>query len=350
MHRQKTRTAGVVSVVIHLVKTIEAHVGGQPLRLLVDGATRPVGSTPARRMEWLRRRADHIRRGVVLPPRGHADMVAAQLMDPIASGAHAAVAFMDSSGYRAMSAHGLIAAATIAVERELLYRRGEPVTPIAFETVAGVVQARVRVKQGHERLRVDAVTITNLPAFVHLPGYVVKMGSRELRVDVAFGGLFYAIADTEAVGVPLTVERLPELRRLAVDLTRAVNGSLEVLHPVAPVSGVAGIVFTGPPQDPESHLRAVTITGGGAVNWSPGGTGMAAVMSVLDAMELLPEGASFVQEGLSGAVFHGESLARTTVGDVPAIVTTITGSAWITGEQVLHLDDDDPFREGIGPA
>jgi proline racemase len=169
-----------------------------------------------------------------------------------------------------------------------------------------------------------------------------------MRVDLAFGGLFYAIVDTEAVGIPLDVERLPDLRRLGVDISAAVNASAPVGHPVIPaVSGVSGVVFTGAPHDPESHLRTVTVNAGGAVNRSPGGTGMSAVMSVLDAMGLLPESGPFVQEGLIGTLFRGRAIGRTMVGERPAISTEIEAAAWITGDHTFWLDDDDPLREGL---
>jgi len=75
---------------------------------------------------------------------------------------------------------------------------------------------------------------------------------------------------------------------------------------------------------------------------------MSAIMSVLDAMQLLPEGATFVQEGLLGTLFHGRIVGRTIVGELPALVTEIEGSAWITGEHTLCLDDDDPLKDGVG--
>ena len=273
----------------HLIRTIDAHAGGQPLRLVVDGTVRPSGATLAQRAKWLRRHADRVRRTVVLPPRGHHDMVAAQLLDPLLPGSHAGIVFMDAGGYRASSGHGIMAATTIAIERELLYDRAadQSSMELAFETAVGIVRARARIKQAGDRTRVDSVTITGVPAFVYMPGHTVSLGSRELRVDIAFGGVFYAIVDTESVGIPLIDARVPELRRMGMELTRAANTSIRVAHPALPLTGVAGVVFTGPPQDPESHLRAVTVTGHGVVNWSPGATAMPAVMSVLDAMGLL---------------------------------------------------------------
>jgi proline racemase len=335
------------------VKAIDAHVGGQPLRLIVEGVPRPNGVTLVQRIEWMRRHADHVRKAMVLPPRGHADMVAAQLLEPRAPGVDAAILFMDGDGYRAMSGHGIIAATTIAVERELAFNASTAhadTQTFGFETAAGVVHARARLAHGRQQIRVDTVTITNVPAFVYMPGHVVTLGARDLRVDVAFGGNFYAIVDTESVGIPLTISRVGDLRRLAVDLTDAVNESLTITHPVLGTAGIAGVVFTGPPHDPESHLRAVSVSGSGAVNWSPGGTAMSAIMSVLDAMQLLPDEATFVQEGLLGTMFHGRIVGRSIVGDWPALVTEIEGSAWITGEHTFVLDEDDPFREGVTPA
>jgi proline racemase len=106
-------------------------------------------------------------------------------------------------------------------------------------------------------------------------------------------------------------------------------------------------VFTGPPLDPEAHLRNVTVTAGGVVHRSPSGTGTAAVMAVLDAMGLLTEGQTFVHESITGALFRGRAAQRTVVGDYPALRAAITGSAWITGEHTFFVDDDDPFRDGF---
>jgi len=337
--------------VIHLIKTIDAHVGGQPLRLIVDGAPRPAGVTIAQRLDWMRRRADHVRCAAVLPPRGHADLCAAQLLEPRAPGVDAAIVFMDGAGYRGMSAHGIIAATTIALQRELIHNAsaaGGDIQQLIFETAAGVVHARARLTLAAQTTHVDTVTVTNVPSFVYMPGLVVKLGARELRVDVAFGGVFYAIVDTEAIGIPLIATRVAELRRLAIDLTQAVNGALPIAHPLLAMTGIAGVVFTGPAHDPESHLRVVSVSGAGAVTWCPGGTAMSAIMSVLDAMQLLPEGATFVQEGLLGTLFHGRIVGRTIVGELPALVTEIEGSAWITGEHTLCLDDDDPLKDGVG--
>ena len=167
-------------------------------------------------------------------------------------------------------------------------------------------------------------------------------------MDIAFGGVFHAILDTEAIGIPLDASSVPELQRLGIDLLKALNAGGRFEHPVdSSLSGVTALTITSAPRDPEAHLRNVTIATGGALDPSAGVTGTSAAMAILDAMGLLPDDAPFIHEGMTGALLRGRVVRRTRVADHPAVVTEITGTAWITGEHAFILDDDDPLREGF---
>lgn len=331
---------------IHVVKTIDAHAAGEPLRLVVEGLPRPAGKTMLEKRAWMRRRADHLRRALMLEPRGHTDMYGALLTEPVSPGAHAGVLFMHNEGYSSMCGHGVIAVATIALERGLFVDRDG--AEIVLDTPAGTVYARARVERRGDVTRVDSVAFTNVPSFVYHAGYPVTLGARELRVDIAFGGAFYAIVDMESTGVALEVQRLPDLRRIATDIKEAIESALTIAHPADPgLAGLYGVIFTGPPNDPEAHLRNLTVFADAEVDRSPCGTGTSAVMAVLDAMGLLPQDRPFVHESVIGTLFRGRVLRRTQVGDRPAIVPEIEGSAWITGEHTFYIDDEDPLREGF---
>jgi proline racemase len=329
-------------------------VAGEPLRLIVDGVPRLIGKTMAQKRDWLKRQADQVRRAVVLEPRGHRDMCAAMLTEPVSPGSDAGLIFLHNDGYPAISGHAVIAATTIAIEAGLLVfggsekvHAGAAETRVVFDTPAGTVHVRARMQSRGDRQRVDSVVFSNVPAFVLSGGHTVRVGSRELRVDVAFGGVFYAIADTEAIGIPLMPGRLPELRRLGVEIRAALNAAGVFAHPSDDsLSGVAAVIFTGPPHDPEAHLRNVTVFGDGAIDRSPCATGTSAVMAVLDAMGLLEDHA-FVHESVIGTLHRGRVARRTQVGEFTAIVTEIEGSAWITGEHTFLMDDDDPLKDGM---
>ncbi len=342
---------------LHILKTIDAHVAGEPLRLVTDGLPRPAGKTMAQKCDWMKRHADQLRRALVLEPRGHRDMCAALLTEPVSPGADAGVMFLQNDGFSAISGHGIIAVATIALERGLFpstsagagfSRDATPDTRLVFDTAAGTVHARARVEARGDRHRVDSVAFANVPSFVLSGGHTVRIGTRELRVDIAFGGMFYAIADTEAIGIPLIGSRLPDLRRLGADIRTSINAAGGITHPVdAALSGVAGVIFTGPAQDPEAHLRNITIFGDGAADRSPCATGTAAVMAVLDAMGLLEDDRPFVHESLLGTLHRGRIVRRTQVGELPAIVAEIEGTAWITGEHTFYVDEDDSLKDGF---
>jgi proline racemase len=293
------------------------------------------------------KRSDAVRKTLMLEPRGHRDMTGAMLTEPVYPGSHAGLIFMNADGYPALSGHAVMAATLIALDRGLLAPGGDGQT-VVYDTAAGIVRTRAAtVRAG---ALAATVSFTNVPSFVLHAGVSVKAGGRQIRADVAFGGAFYAIVDAESAGVSVDAHHVPLLRQLAQDVIAAIESTVAVVHPLdASTAGLAGTLFTGPPAANGAHLRNVTVLSGGSTGRAPSGTGMSAVMAVLDAMGLLGDDEPFQQEGLSGAVFQGRMTDRTTVGDHPAIVPEITGSAWITGEQVLYADPTDPFAEGLPP-
>ena len=325
------------------LKTIDAHAAGEPLRLIVDGFPSPRGTTMLAKREWVRTHADHLRRALMLEPRGHADMYGAVLTEPVTPGSHAGVLFMHNEGYSTMCGHGIIAVTTMAIERGLIMPGAEGET-IVYDAPAGTIRARAKMAAG----RVESVSFVNVPSFVLHGGLSVTLANRTIRADVAFGGAFYAIVDAEAAGLPIDPAHLPELRRVGMDIKEAIEATLTIVHPLDPgLSGIYGTIFTGPPSDDTADLRNVTIFADAEVDRSPCGTGTAAVMAVIDAMGLLGGDRPFVHESLIGTRFNGRVASRTQVGDYPAIVPEIEGSAWITGEHTFLVDDDDPLREGF---
>ena len=333
---------------IRRIKTIDAHAAGEPLRLIVDGFPSPPGRTMAEKRDWVQQTQDELRSALLGEPRGHTDMYGAVLTEPTSPGSHAGVLFMHNDGYSTMCGHGVIAVTTIALERGLLLPGGDG-RSIVYDTVAGAVRVSADVEGlGRPDCRVARVSFLNVASFVLRGGLPIKVGPREVRVDVAFGGAFYAIVDAEAVGLPLDAAHLPELRRVGLEIKRAVDHAHTAVHPLDPdLRGVYGTIFTGPPNDRRADLRNVTVFADAQVDRSPCGTGTAAVMAVLDAMGLLAEDRPFVHESLIGTLFSGTVSGRAQAGEYSTIVPAISGSAWITGEHTFLLDDDDPLQRGF---
>jgi len=192
------------------------------------------------------------------------------------------------------------------------------------------------------------VAFKNVPSYVFRAGLPVSINGRIVPVDLAFGGAFYAIVDSEATGIPLRVEELGLFRRIGLEIARAVEAVVRVAHPTEPsICGVYGTVLTGVAEHEEADLRNVTVFGREQLDRFPCGTGTAAVMAVLDAMGLSPSDRRFVHESIIGTLFRATLCHRKAVGDYRAIVQEIEGTARITGEHVFLVGDDDPLKEGF---
>jgi proline racemase len=337
-----------------MIRTIDAHAGGGPVRLIVDGFPSPRGRTMIARRHWLAREADPLRRALMLEPRGHRDMCGALFTEPVAPGSHAGILFLHTAGYPALSGHGIIGAVTVALERRLIMP-GADADALVFDTAAGTVRATARFADPDARgahdgrpEKVERVTLTGVPSFVLHAGLPVTLGRRTFRADVAYGGAFYAIVDSEAVGLPIDAAHLPELRRAGVAIRHAIEAAHTIVHPLdADIYGIDGTIFTAPPSDDRAALKNVTIFAGGQAERSPGGTATGAVMAVVDAMGLIETGTPFVHESLISSRFTGRIAGRTSVGEYEAVIPEIEGAAWITGEHTFVIDRDDPWKEGF---
>jgi trans-L-3-hydroxyproline dehydratase len=331
--------------VVHRIRSIDAHAAGEPLRLIVEGLPSPEGKTMLEKRAWAQKHIDHLRRAVMLEPRGHADMYGALLTEPVSPDALAGVLFMHNEGWSTMCGHGVIAVTTIVIERELAWS-GQ--NTMILDSPAGPVEARPVINSAAGTRRVSSVSFRNVPSFVLEAGLHVKLTNRIVPVDVAFGGAFYAIADAEAVGIPITPARLPDLRRVGMEIKREVERLRQVEHPLDPgLKGIYGTIFTASPEHHDAHLKNVTIFADAEVDRSPCGTGTAAVMAVLSEMGVLAENSPFVHESIVGTVFTGRISGHTQVGEHAAIVPEIEGSAWITGEHMFLIDGEDPLKAGF---
>jgi proline racemase len=329
-----------------MIHTLDAHTAGEPLRLVTEGFPRVEGSSMLEKREWLREHHDHLRTALMLEPRGHADMYGAVLTEPERPTSDAGVLFMHNQGYSTMCGHGIIAVVTLALEHGLILPRRPP--EVVLDTPAGPIHATATIDADGERQRVTAVRFRNVPSFVLHAGVPVRAGGRLVRADVAFGGAFYAIVDSEAAGLPLLGSSLPELRRTGMEVARAVEAAVDVVHPEEPgLAGVYGTIFTGPPASETADLRSVTVFADAEVDRSPCGTGTCAVMAVLAAMELLGEGQTFTHESLIGTRFRGRIESRTTFGNLGSIVPILEGEAFLTGRHAFVMEAEDPLRNGF---
>ncbi len=326
-----------------LVTAVDSHTEGMPTRVVTGGVPALPGATMLERKLRFEAERDDLRLLLMREPRGHAAMSGAILQPPLLPGADWGVLFIEVSGLLPMCGHGTIGVATVLVETGMVLVE-EPVTTIRLDTPAGLVEARVAVRDG----RADSVTLRNVPAFVEaLDATVDVPGFGELTYDMAFGGNFYALLPAAAIGL----EVRPEHAAAFIDAGAAVMAAIDqVARPVHPedarIAGCHHVVFHEPGAG-GSDARAATSIHPGWLDRSPCGTGTSARLAALHARGELAVGAPFVNASILDTRFTGRLVAETTVAGRPAVVPEITGRAWLTGTATYGLDPTDPFPAGF---
>jgi 4-hydroxyproline epimerase len=310
---------------LHRIQVIDSHTGGEPTRVVIAGGPDLGGGTLAERRDRFRKQFDSFRSAIVNEPRGSEVTVGALLCPPTDPSFAAGVIFFNNVGYLGMCGHGMIG--LVATLKHL--GRIEP-GDHRIETPVGVVQVRL-----HDT---GEVTVTNVPSFrfdhdvrVTVPGHGTVGG------DVAWGGNWFFLVEDHGQELELNnVETLVEFTwkiRQALARQRITGrDSQEIDH----------IELFVPSKRRGVHSRNFVLCPGKAYDRSPCGTGTSAKLACLFADGKLRDGDVWRQESIVGSVFEGT--IRVVDGRV---IPSIKGSAFITGETTLILNQDDPFCWGI---
>jgi len=326
------------------ITTIEMHCGGEPLRIVTGGMPGLEGSTLLEKRRCLRDRYDHVRRGLMWEPRGHADMYGVVITEPNDPGADFGAIFMHNEGYSTMCGHATLALARYAVERGLVKPSGNH-AEMAIDVPAGRIRAFADLRQD----KVIRSSFLNVPSFVSLPNTAVEVeGLDRVSFDIAFGGAFYAFVDAGAAGldmIPANAQRFIDLGR---KIKKAVAENFSVEHPFEEDLGfLYGVIFTGPPQHSGNHSRNVCIFADGELDRSPTGSGISARAALHFAKGELKAGEKITIESILGTTMEVEITRTTTFGPYEAVIPKVTGTSYFTGQSEFWFDEEDPLKDGF---
>ncbi|HEX3086635.1 MAG TPA: proline racemase family protein [Pyrinomonadaceae bacterium] len=326
----------------HKITTIEMHTGGEPLRVFTSGLPPIEGNTVLEKRRYFREHFDHIRRGIIWEPRGHADMYGA-IITPSAD-ADLDVFFLHNEGYSTMCGHAIIALTKLVIETGLV-RNDVDEPEVTFNVPAGKVYARGRIENGQVR----EASFRNVPSFLYLREQSVEVpGLGMVNFDVAYGGAFYAFVDAEAWGLSLGADDYSRLIDYGRRIKQAVASNFSIEHPFEKdLSFLYGTIFVGPPKDLSHHSRNVCVFAEGEVDRSPTGTGVSARAAIHYAKGELELKQRITIESIVGSVMTVAAVAATRFGPYDAIIPEVSGTASITGRNEFYFDPEDPFREGF---
>ena len=327
----------------HVFFCIDGHTAGNPVRLVAGGAPLLKGASMSERRQDFLARFDWIRTGLCLEPRGHAMMSGGFLYPPTLPECDIGILFIETSGCLPMCGHGTIGIVTFGLEHGLI----EPATPgrLRVEVPAGVIDIAYETRGD----RVTVVRITNVPAFVAAKGVRIEVeGLGPLTVDVAYGGNYYAIVEPQPGYPGLDAVNADWLIAMGRRVRAAVQAAIAPVHPLdATIGGVSHVLWADVPRGDGADGRNAVFYGDNAIDRSPCGTGTSARLAHLADRGVLAPGDRFVHESYIGSRLVGRVERAAMVGDHPAIIPSIEGSAIATGFNTIWIDRTDTFWEGF---
>ena len=329
-----------------MITTIDAHAAGEPLRIITSGFPPVPGATILEKRRYLRENLDHLRRMLMLEPRGHSGMYGCLLTPPTTTDADFGVIFMHNEGYSTMCGHGIIAVTKVAAEMGLI-EVGEGNRLVKIDAPAGRIDAYVQVQNG----RVVDVFFENVPSFAYALDQKVEVrGLGEIPVDIAFGGAFYAYVDASVLGVAVEIDQLDRLVDLGVEIKQKVIDRIEISHPDDPDLGfLYGTIICDKLRGTGDgwSSKNICIFADAQIDRSPTGTGTSGRLALLHARGLIPEGGRFNNFSIIDTRFWGRVIGETRVGERKAVRTQVGGDAFIAGLNQWVMETGDQISDGF---
>ena len=326
-----------------VISVVGCHAEGEVGDVIVGGVLPPPGRTMFERMTAMQRDQDDLRRWLLCEPRGSVARHVNLITPPVRADCDIGMITMEPTEFVPMSGSNLICTVTVALETGIVAMH-EPETMVIVDTAAGPVRARATCRDG----KCVSVEFANVPSFVdRLDAALEVEGLGTISVDVAYGGMWYAITDATRLGFAVEPAEARELAVAGEKIRLAARAQLDAVHPENPdIAGVSIVQFDRPFAGVGNVTRNTCIVAPGRSDRSPTGTGTCARMAVLHARGAMRVGDTMIHESIIGSRFKGTIAGTTMVAGKPAILPTIEGRAWITGLHSYMVDPADPYPAG----
>jgi proline racemase len=329
------------------IDVVDSHTCGQPTRVILDGTGLETGMSPIEGRDFLRSQADWVRRLAVMEPRGHRSMFGAAIIRPSSPDEPFGVVYMDANDYPDMCGHATIGVATTLYELGLVgpvtENKSDSEYSFQLQTPAGIIDVTATISDGRCHSVAFQTPLAYYVGSVDLP----LSSGQTTRVDVAWGGQYYAYLPVKSAGLEIVPDSIDQLIAVAAPIRKQLAASFTILDPrTGVVPTIGNIVWTSSPVSKNAHARNVPISSKDSFDRSPCGTATCARMAVLESQGKLTSGQTFVNESILTTLYYGRVVSTSEEGGFHSIVPQVKGSAWITAASRLSRDPTDSL--GLG--
>ena len=322
---------------------IDAYTAGNPVRLVVGPKPDLKGKNIAEKRLNFINNFDWIRTGLMFEPHGHDMMSGSFFYDPSDIKNDVSILFIETSGCLPMCGHGLIGAITVLIEEDLVIPKVEG--KINVETPAGLVKALYKKKDN----KVISVKFNNVASFLAVSNlYVQSDFLGKLKVDVAYGGNFYAIVDIQSNFKGIEYYSASDLISFGRDLRIKINNLQNFVHPLDEnIKMCTHVLWSGKSSSDKLCSSNAVFYGEKAIDRSPCGTGTSARLAQKYFKGELTLGQKFIHKSIIDSQFVGCVEEEVSIGNFKGIIPSIEGNARIIGYNKLIFHPSDPYLSGF---
>jgi len=314
-------------------------------RIVLSGFPEIPGETMLEKTKYCQENLDHLRKAIMLRPRGFKGILGAIVTSPTAKEADFGVIYTHSDGYLNACGDSTFATVRALMEWGKVEKR-EPVTSIVLDTAGGLLPVKATIREGE----VGTISYEGSPSFYCGHHVLDVTGMGEVDVDVAFGGLYYAFVDAHKMGIKTETSNAGELIRTGLTIMDAANEQVQIQHPLNPeLDKIQLVTFSDKPTNPEHDYKHANVQDVGFLCISPAGTSVSAKLATYIAKGEMNMGDEIVVESPvnPGIIMIGKAIRETSVGDFEAIIPELSAKAYVTGIQQFVIEEEDPIKYGF---
>ncbi|XP_063959341.1 trans-L-3-hydroxyproline dehydratase-like [Lytechinus pictus] len=330
------------------IHTMEMNVGGDPLRIVVSGYPEMKGDTLLERYRFTRDHLDHIRRAIILEPRGHYDMWGAIPIKPDNPEAHIGACYLNAEGYNFMCGHATIGLARYTVDSGLV-EKTSPETQLNIQLPCGLLKAYVEYNE--ETKTTGRTRFTSVPAFLWEKDAEIEVpGFGKVKVDVSFGGVFYVLVSTSQLGLDIVKSPLRDLKDAGIAITKATNDAISVQHPENPdINCIVGTILTDGNETPDTDTTYNLLVYGdqGMIARAPCGSGTVSRVAMQYQKGLTDLNQPRYYKSRWGSSFIAKAVETTKVGDRDAVRIEVSGRGHYIGQNTFFFEENDEMGKGF---